>query len=106
MQRACKIVGRLRRFSRWDRLGIRGWPDRSVPMPESILERMRRASSKGKEEALAEGVQISQEMLAAAAERVQGAQVSAPLGRVAVALDVLQAVPIEPVATRGYTPPT
>jgi hypothetical protein len=67
---------------------------------------MRHASSKGKEEALAEGVQISQEMLAAAAERVQGAQVSAPLGRVAVALEVLQAAPIEPVASPGYTPPT
>jgi methionine synthase I (cobalamin-dependent)/5,10-methylenetetrahydrofolate reductase len=84
-----------------------------ITVPESILDRMRRASSKGKEEALAEGVRISQEMLAAAAERVQGAQVSAPLGRVAVALEVLQAapqmlqaVPIEPVASRGYTPPT
>jgi homocysteine S-methyltransferase len=77
-----------------------------VTVPDSILERMRRASSKGKEEALAEGVQISQEMLAAAAERVQGAQVSAPLGRVGVALDVLQAAPIEPVASPGYTPPT
>jgi methionine synthase / methylenetetrahydrofolate reductase(NADPH) len=77
-----------------------------ISVPESILERMRRASSKGKEAALAEGVQISQEMLAAAAERLQGAQVSAPLGRVAVALDVLQAAPIEPVASPGYTPPT
>jgi homocysteine S-methyltransferase len=77
-----------------------------ISVPESILERMRRASSKGKEAALAEGVQISQEMLAAAAERVQGAQVSAPLGRVAVALDVLQVAPIEPVASPGYTPPT
>jgi methionine synthase / methylenetetrahydrofolate reductase(NADPH) len=77
-----------------------------ITVPDSILERMRRASSKGKEEALAEGVQISQEMLAAAAERLQGAQVSAPLGRVSVALDVLQAAPIEPVASPGYTPPT
>jgi methionine synthase / methylenetetrahydrofolate reductase(NADPH) len=77
-----------------------------ISVPDSILERMRRASNKGKEAALAEGVQISQEMLAAAAERVQGAQVSAPLGRVAVALDVLQAAPIEPVASPGYTPPT
>ena len=77
-----------------------------ISVPESILERMRRASSKGKEAALAEGVQISQEMLAAAAERVQGAQVSAPLGRVGVALDVLQVAPIEPVASPGYTPPT
>jgi len=77
-----------------------------ITVPDSILERMRRASSKGKEAALAEGVQISQEMLAAAAERLQGAQVSAPLGRVAVALEVLQAAPIEPVTSPGYTPPT
>jgi homocysteine S-methyltransferase len=77
-----------------------------ITVPDSVLERMRQASSKGKEEALAEGVRISQEMLSAAAERVQGAQVSAPLGRVPVALEVLQAAPIEPVASQGYTPPT
>ena len=41
---------------------------------------MRRASAKGKDEALAEGVRISQGMLVAVSERVQGAQVSAPLG--------------------------
>jgi methionine synthase / methylenetetrahydrofolate reductase(NADPH) len=65
---------------------------------------MRRASAKGKDEALAEGVRISQEMLAAVAERVQGAQVSAPLGRVPVALEVLEAGRIEPAVGRGYTP--
>lgn len=75
-----------------------------VSVPDSVLERMRRASAKGKDEALAEGVRISQEMLAAVAERVQGVQVSAPLGRVPVALEVLAAVPIEPVASTGYTP--
>ncbi len=37
--------------------------------------------------------------------RVQGVQVSAPLGRVPVALEVLEAAPIEPVASPGYTPP-
>ena len=60
----------------------------------------------GKEEALAEGVRIAREMLAAVADRVQGVQVSAPLGRVPVALEVLEAAPIEPVASQGYTPPT
>ena len=64
---------------------------------------MRRASAGGKDAALAEGVRISREMLAAVADRVQGVQVSAPLGRVPVALEVLQAAPIEPVQARGYT---
>jgi homocysteine S-methyltransferase len=62
-----------------------------VSVPEAVVERMRAASAKGKDEALAEGVRISREMLAAVADRVQGVQVSAPLGRVPVALDVLAA---------------
>ena len=77
-----------------------------VSVPDAVLDRMRAASAGGKEEALAEGVRISRELLAAVADRVQGVQVSAPLGRVPVALEVLEAAPIEPVASRGYTPPT
>ncbi|HET7427099.1 MAG TPA: bifunctional homocysteine S-methyltransferase/methylenetetrahydrofolate reductase [Gemmatimonadales bacterium] len=77
-----------------------------VSVPNAVVERMRIASGGGKEEALAEGVRIAREMLAAVAERVQGVQVSAPLGRVPVALEVLEAAPIEPVASPGYTPPT
>jgi homocysteine S-methyltransferase len=64
-------------------------PGVSVPRP--VLERMRKASAKGKEEGLAEGVRIAKEMLAAMRERLQGAQVSAPLGRVPVAIEVLRA---------------
>ncbi len=60
-----------------------------VTVPESVLSRMRVASDRGKEAALAEGVLIGREMLAAVRDRVQGAQVSAPLGRVSVVLDVL-----------------
>jgi homocysteine S-methyltransferase len=60
-----------------------------VTVPASVLDRMRRASAIGKEEALAEGVRISQEMLAALRSRIQGVQVSAPLGRVPVALEVI-----------------
>jgi homocysteine S-methyltransferase len=60
-----------------------------VTVPEAVLNRMRIASDKGKEAALAEGVLIGREMLAAVRDRVQGAQVSAPLGRVPVVLDVL-----------------
>ena len=62
-----------------------------VTVPEEILNRMRRASEAGREEALAEGVRIAREMLAAVRDRLRGAQVSAPLGRVPVALDVLAA---------------
>jgi homocysteine S-methyltransferase len=60
-----------------------------VTIPPAVLERMRRASERGKEAALAEGVAVAREMLAAVRDRVQGAQVSAPLGRVPVALEVL-----------------
>ena len=77
-----------------------------VSVPEAVVDRMRAASAGGKEEALAEGVRIAREMLVAVAERVQGAQVSAPMGRVPVALEVLEAAPIEPAGIRGYTPRT
>jgi homocysteine S-methyltransferase len=60
-----------------------------VTVPASVLDRMRRASDVGKEAALAEGVAIAREMLAAARDRLAGAQVSAPFGRVPVALEVL-----------------
>jgi len=60
-----------------------------VSVPDAVLQRMRAASERGKEAGLAEGVAIGREMLAAVRDRVQGAQVSAPLGRVPVALDVL-----------------
>ena len=60
-----------------------------ITVPDEVLDRMRRASASGKEAALAEGVGIAREMLAAVRQRVQGAQVSAPLGRVPVALEVL-----------------
>jgi len=60
-----------------------------VSVPEEVLRRMRRASELGREAALAEGVGIAREMLAAVRGRLRGAQVSAPLGRVPVALEVL-----------------
>jgi homocysteine S-methyltransferase len=60
-----------------------------VTVPPAILDRMRAASAKGKEEALAEGIQIAREMLAAIRTRVRGVQVAAPMGRVGVALQVI-----------------
>ena len=61
-----------------------------VSVPDEILGRMRRSSERGREEALAEGVTIAREMLVAVRDRLSGAQVSAPLGRVPVALEVLR----------------
>jgi methionine synthase I (cobalamin-dependent)/5,10-methylenetetrahydrofolate reductase len=61
-----------------------------VTVPEEVLRRMRLASDRGKEEALAEGVAIARDMLAAVRDRLAGGQVSAPLGRVPVALEVLR----------------
>jgi methionine synthase / methylenetetrahydrofolate reductase(NADPH) len=74
-----------------------------VSVPDSVLDRMRVASAKGKDAALAEGIRISQEMITAVLDRVQGVQVAAPLGRVPVALQVLEALRIEPVTGPGYT---
>jgi homocysteine S-methyltransferase len=62
-----------------------------ISVPDAVLGRMRRASAQGKEAALTEGVAIAQEMLAAVRSRVRGVQVSAPLGRVPVALEVIGA---------------
>ena len=59
-------------------------------VPETVLSRMRQASGRGKEAGLAEGVTIAREMLAAVRDRVQGVQVAAPLGKVPVAIEVLQ----------------
>jgi len=61
-----------------------------VSVPQAVLDRMRAASARGKEAGLAEGVAIAREMLAAVRERVQGAQVAAPLGRADVAVNVVQ----------------
>ncbi|HWH03096.1 MAG TPA: bifunctional homocysteine S-methyltransferase/methylenetetrahydrofolate reductase [Gemmatimonadales bacterium] len=61
-----------------------------VSVPEEILRRMREAQEKGREAALAEGVKIARDMLAGVRGAVQGVQVSAPFGRVEVALDVIK----------------
>jgi homocysteine S-methyltransferase len=59
-----------------------------VTVPSEILERMRAAQEKGKEAALAEGVAIARETFARVRKDVQGVQVSAPFGKVEVALEV------------------
>ncbi len=59
-----------------------------VSVPDEILQRMRQAQERGKEAALAEGVAIAREMFARVKAMVQGVQVSAPFGKVEVALQV------------------
>jgi methionine synthase / methylenetetrahydrofolate reductase (NADH) len=59
-----------------------------VSVPAEVLDRMRKAQEKGKEAALAEGVKIAREMFGRVKPMVQGIQVSAPFGRVEVALEV------------------
>ena len=59
-----------------------------VSVPQEVLDRMRKAQEKGKEAALAEGVKIAKEMFALVKKDVQGIQVSAPFGKVEVALEV------------------
>ena len=60
-----------------------------IHVPRRVLARMRKAQDKGAEAALAEGIAIAREVRAALRGVVQGVQISAPLGRVDVALQVL-----------------
>jgi methionine synthase / methylenetetrahydrofolate reductase (NADH) len=61
-----------------------------VSVPDSVLQRM--ASAKTPEAAREEGIAIAREMLSAVRSMVQGAQISAPMGRYASAVDVLEAL--------------
>ncbi|HPW17127.1 MAG TPA: bifunctional homocysteine S-methyltransferase/methylenetetrahydrofolate reductase [Candidatus Aminicenantes bacterium] len=58
-------------------------------VPPRVMERMRRAQARSPESARDEGVAISREVLRAFKDRVQGVQVSPPLGKIGLALDVL-----------------
>jgi len=64
-----------------------------VSVPDSILERMARAQTP--EAAREEGIAIAREMLIAAKQTVQGAQISAPMGRYSSAVDVLEALGVQ-----------
>lgn len=61
-----------------------------VSVPDEILNRMGKATTP--ELAREEGVAIAREMLHAVRDRVQGAQISAPLSRYSSAIDVLEAL--------------
>jgi homocysteine S-methyltransferase len=70
-----------------------------VVVPDDVMERMRIASEKSKEHALREGVAIARETLQRVRDRVAGVQVSAPLGRVDLALQVFEGLVEKSVAT-------
>ncbi|HEU0301757.1 MAG TPA: bifunctional homocysteine S-methyltransferase/methylenetetrahydrofolate reductase [Longimicrobium sp.] len=64
-----------------------------VIVPEPVMARMRIASAEGKERGTDEGTAIAREMLADALPLIQGVQVSAPFGKVPLALRVFEAIP-------------
>src|SRR5687767_2135665 len=61
-----------------------------VSVPDSVIARMRTAGERGKEAGVAEGIMIAREMLERVRPSVQGVQVSAPFGKVELALDVFR----------------
>ena len=63
---------------------------RASSVPDAVIARMRRASEKSKEHAVAEGIAIAREMLERVQAAVQGVQVSAPFGKVELALEVFR----------------
>jgi homocysteine S-methyltransferase len=59
-----------------------------VSVPDAVITRMRRANEKSKEHAVAEGIAVAREMFERVRPLVQGVQVSAPFGKVELALSV------------------
>lgn len=59
-----------------------------VSVPDEIIARMRKANEKSKEHAVAEGIAVAREMFDHVRGAVQGVQVSAPFGKVELALQV------------------
>ncbi len=70
-----------------------------VSVPDDVMERMRVASEKSKEHGLREGVAIARETLERVRDQVAGVQVSAPLGRVDLALQVFEGLVAKSVRT-------
>jgi methionine synthase I (cobalamin-dependent)/5,10-methylenetetrahydrofolate reductase len=67
--------------------------DNEVPgasVPPAIMDRMRKAQDGGAERARQEGAAIAREILAAIRGMVQGIQISPPLGRYRLALEILE----------------
>ena len=87
-----------------------------VVVPAEVTERMQRASAKGRESGLAEGIAIAREMMERVQPNVQGIQVSAPFGKVAFALQVFDGIegidpavvelPPDEIERLGFRPPS
>ena len=60
-----------------------------VTVPSAVIDRMRAASARSREHAMAEGVAIAREMYDQVRGAVQGVQVSAPFGKVEMAVELL-----------------
>jgi homocysteine S-methyltransferase len=69
-----------------------------VTVPAAVIGRMRAANERSKDHAVAEGIAIAREMLDRVRGAVQGAQVSAPFGKVELALDVFAGAGLAPAA--------
>jgi homocysteine S-methyltransferase len=61
-----------------------------VVIPDDVLARMRAASGRSREAAVAEGIAIAREMVELLRGEIQGVQVSAPFGKVDLALQVFE----------------
>ena len=61
-----------------------------VVVPQEVIDRMRRANEKSKEHAIQEGIAIARDMFERVRGAVQGVQVSAPFGKVELALQVFR----------------
>ena len=72
-----------------------------VVVPPQVIERMRAASAESKERGVAEGIAIAREMLERVRPLVQGVQVSAPFGKVELALEVFRDTLVPAAETRA-----
>lgn len=72
-----------------------------VSVPDLVMERMRIASEKSKEHGLQEGVTIARETLQRVRDQVAGVQVSAPLGRIDLALRVFEGLVSQQINAAG-----
>jgi len=64
-----------------------------IQVPDAILARMRKASERGGDHSIHEGIAIARETWEALGGDLQGIQVNAPFGRVHLALEVLRDLP-------------
>ena len=74
-----------------------------ISVPAVVMERMRKADTG--ERARVEGVRIAQETLRDVRDLVQGAQIAAPFGRYAMAVEVAQVLAASAATSNAATAP-